>query len=122
MTGAVDSQMKGFASHLSLGCDSLEPRQEVKWSLATHHRDLPLSSLTLHQRLITPQTPKLLWMRTTQVVRGEKKKTNELFCVLWSDACMCMCKGVCVHACMCVCDVCETCLCGRDKPATSQAP
>lgn len=116
MTGAVYPHMRGFASHLSLGLDSPELRQEVKWSLTTHPRDRCSSSLALHQGLVTPHIPKLLWTGPPQMVTGEQKKTNQLFCVLWSAVWVHMCKRVCVH--VCVSDVCETrvCVVGTSRP------
>lgn len=103
MTGAVDSQMKGFASHLSLGCDSPEPRQEVKWSLATHHRDLPLSSLTLHQGLITLQIPKpFVDEDHTGGPWGKEKDKRVVLCFtewrvhVFVQGCVCACMRVCM--------------------------
>lgn len=117
MTGAVDSQMKGFASHLSLGCDSPEPRQEVKWSLDTHHRDLPLSSLTLHQGLITLQIPKPFVDEDHIGGPWGKEKDKRVVCVLRSGACMCMCKDVlCMHVCVYVMCVRHVCVVGTSQP------
>lgn len=100
MTGSVDSQMKGFASHLSLGCDSPEPRQEVKWSLDTHHSDLPLSSLTLHQGLITLQIPKPFV--DEDHIGGPWGKEKDKRVVFYRVVRACVCARMCC-ACMCVC-------------------
>lgn len=59
--GAVYPVMKESASHLSLGHGSPELRQEAKGRLTSHHSYLSFSSLALHQGLVTPQIPKLLW-------------------------------------------------------------